>query len=143
VCGNLRREPHAVQQERHPTQRVADVEQPGDQIRHPRQRPPLILGIAVRRRPLLQRNSQPIQPCLIQSARRTTRPLRRQRRPPTSNPASTPPIHRVTDTRNRAATCATGTFSANQSAARIRTASRLALPSADNPLPSAYLIIPA
>jgi hypothetical protein len=47
------------------------------------------------------------------------------------------------DTRSRDAISATGTFCANHSAARIRTASRLALPWADKPPPSGYLITPA
>jgi hypothetical protein len=49
----------------------------------------------------------------------------------------------LVDTRSRSAISATDIFCANHSAARIRTASRFALPWADKPPPSGYLINPA
>ena len=94
-CAGTCGKPHPVQQRRDSTQGVTDVEHASDQIGYPRQRPALILGVAVRCGTLLQRSSQPSQPPLIQPATPTARPLGNQPRPTTSFPAPPPHLHRV------------------------------------------------
>jgi hypothetical protein len=87
VDGDLRGIAEAVQQVCGASQRVADMEQPGDQRGGPCQRPPLILAPAPSGRAALERGPQPRELRLIQLAHRPTRAFRRQRGLTPSAPA--------------------------------------------------------
>lgn len=92
---HLRGPTETVQQIRHPTLGVAHMEQPADQHRDPRQRPPLILHPPMRGRTPIQLGPQPGQPGLIQPAPATARALGPQPGTPVPTPDLPPLVDRL------------------------------------------------
>ena len=95
VRGHLRAEPDPVQQVRHAAQRVAHVEQPGDQRGGPGQRPPLVLIPAGCGRARIQRGTQPGQLLLTEPAYRPACAPGRQRGRASGPPAPPPLVRRL------------------------------------------------
>ena len=92
---DLRAPADAVQQVRHATLGVPDVKQPTDQCGDPRQRPPLILGPAMRGRTGVQLGLQPGQPGRIQPTGRTAGALGPQPVAPVPPPGPLPLVGRL------------------------------------------------
>lgn len=73
MCGNLHRPTQPIHDVRRTTQRVPGAEHPSDQLRQPRQSPPLITTEPVRRRALFQGVGQPPRLGLILATPRSWR----------------------------------------------------------------------
>ena len=95
VRRDLRAEAEAVQQERHPAQRVGDAGQPLDQRGDPGQGPPLVLLPAVGRRAGLQRGAQLRDLLLVQLAGVPAGAFRGQRRFAAGLPGAPPLVDRL------------------------------------------------
>lgn len=111
-----------------------------DQLRDPRQGPPLVLRPAVRRRPRLRLGLQSFRLCIAERHGKPPGPLEARAALPPSRQVACQAYADFRDTRNLRATSGSLTPRSNISAASKRTASHLARPAAVRPPPSAYLM---
>lgn len=115
MCRNLHRPTQPIHDVRRTTQRVPGAEHPNDQLRQPRQSPPLITTEPVRRRALFQGVGQPPQLGLILATPRSWR--HRDTPGPFEARACSPPARHpytaVCDTQAGGAISDTDTSSAN------------------------------